>query len=290
MTHAPARLHRRATRPRRPFRRRVELLATLALLAFQLACETPPADEADAGDDVLWVGAVELGRERRGPERTPLLTPIARLDGGVWSNAWPEPVDDPLIEVPVDSAGLVDLRAPTAALPLDLSDPGFPRIAAPARWLNYAVSPPTGRPQHGRVRAVAAEPVPVLVAGLALLPAYCETAWKLRVRDPRGGDHSTETTGGLTEGVSVSQRPDEVLQASDVAGLDEIAARLGFESRTDEDVGTRYEDFSWMGLFRFGSTVLGVVDHRGYEGAGYVVVEIDGEHSRIVADFHRGGC
>ena len=263
-------------------RSRIAFLGTLALPGFQLACETPPIGEADAGDGPLWVGAVELGREGRGPERTPLLMPIARLDGGVWSNAWPEPVDDPLIEVPVDSAGLVDLRAPAAALPLDLSDPGSPRIAAPARWLHYPVSPPPVR---------SAEPVPVLVVGLALLPAYCQTAWKLRVRDPRGGDHSAETAAaGLMEGVSVNRRPDEVLLASDVAGLDEIAARLGFESRTDEDRDIHLESFSWMGLFRFGSTVLGVVDHRGYEGAGYVVVEIDGERSRIVADLPRGGC
>jgi len=113
----------------------------------------------------------------------------------------------------------------------------------------------------------------------------------LRVRDPRAGDHSAETAAsGLMEGVSVNQRPDEVLQASDVAGLDEIAARLGIESRTDEDRDIQFEDFSWMGLFRFGSTVLGVVDHRSYEGAGYDVVEIDGERSRIVASLRRGGC
>ena len=269
-------------RPRRLFRSRVVLLGTLAAPAFQLACETPPVGEADAGDDVLWVGAVELGREGEAPEGTALLMPIARLDGDVWSDAWPEPVYDPLIEVAVDSAGRVDRRAPLAALPLDVSDPGFPRIAAPARWLHYPVSPPPVR---------SAEPVPALVVGLALLPAYCDWLWKLSVRDSRDGEDPPETAArGLMEGVSVSQRPDEVLQASDVAGLDEIAARLGFESRTDEDVGTRYEDFSWMGLFRFGSTVLGVVDRQGYEGASYHVVEIDGERSRVVASLHRGGC
>ena len=280
MTHAPARIHRRAMRHRRMSRSRIAFLGALALPGFELACETPPVGEADAGDDVLWVGAVELGREGRGPERTPLLMPIARLDGGVWSNAWPEPVYDPLIEVAVDSAGRVDRRAPLAALPLDVSDPGSPRIAAPARWLHYPVSPPPVR---------SAEPVPALVVGLALLPAYCGWLWKLRVLDSRDGEDPPEAAArGLMEGVSVSQRPDEVLLASDVAGLDEIAARLGFESRWDED--RHLESFSWMGLFRFGSTVLGVVDHQGYEGAGYNVVEIDGERSRIVASLHRGGC
>ncbi len=279
-------------RPRPLFRPRVALLGTLALSVFQLACETPSAGEADADDDVLWVGAVELVREGEGPEGTALLMPIARRDGGVWSNAWPDAMYDPPIEIAVDSAGLVDRHAPAAALPLDLSDPGSPRIAAPSRWLHYSVSPSLAFPEHGLVRAVrSAEPVAVLVVGLALLPAYCETAWKLRIRDPRAADHSAETAGGgLMEGVSVNQRPDEVLQASDVAGLDEIAARLGIESRTDEGRGIQLEDFSWMGLFRFGSTVLSVVDHRGYEGAGYRVVEIDGERSRIVASLHRGGC
>ena len=278
MTHAPARLHRRAARPRRPFRRRGALLGTLALPAFQIACETPPADEADAGEDVLWVGAVEASGG------TAWLTPIARLDEGAWSQAWPEPVYDLLIEVPVDSAGLVQRHAAMTALPLDPGGPGAPRIASPHRWLHY--------PRLVADAAVRSpEPVAAVVVGLALSDAYCGMRWKLRVRSSRGGDDPPEAAArDLNEGVSVNQRPDEVLQASDVAGLDEIAARLGFESRTGFGVGESYQDFSWMGLFRFGSTVLGVVDSRRYEGASYAVVEIDGERSRIVGRLHRGGC
>ena len=230
-------------------------------------------------DDVLWVGAISV------EEHTDsiLLTPIARRDGDGWSVPWPEALSPMPIEISVDSAGRIDPGAVMAALPLDMSDPRSPRIAAPHRWLHYG-----GFRAESPSRSL--EPILLRVTGLAPFPAYCHMMWKLRAR-ASGALEPETVVGRMRLGVAVSRRPDEVLREADIAGLNEIAAQLGYERRTNwRVVGVRYRNFSWLGLFRFGDTVLGVVYNEGYEGSVYNLVELDGENSRIVASFHRGGC
>lgn len=249
---------------------------TAALSLGALACNVPVEEVADEGDEALWVGVTSVG-DRPG---TFLLTPMARRDGDEWSAAWPEPRSNVPFAVAVDSTGQVDPMAVFAALPLDTSNPRFPRIAAPRRWTH----PGQPRPNHSE------DAVPLRVTGLALLPAHCGWMWRLQVR-AQGDEGEPETTAaGLRDGVSFSRRANDALRESEVAGLDMIAARLGYERRTSRSAGESYRDFSWLGLFRFGATVLGVVDHRRYEGSSYEVVELDGDDSRIVASAYQGGC
>lgn len=253
---------------------------TIALFLGALACDMPVAEVADEGDDALWVGVTS---DSDGPG-TFLLTPIARREGDQWSVAWPEPWYDVQIAVAVDSAGRIDPEAVIGALPLDMSNPRLPRIAAPRRWTHpdYPLAESLDRSQDA---------APLRVTGLALRPAYCGTMWRLQVHDEAGHEEPETTLASLMKpkaSVSFSRRPDEVLRESEVAGLLKIPLRLGYERRPS--AGEMYRDFSWLGLFRFDTTVLGVLQYRGYEGSSYDVVELDGDDSRIVTSAHQGGC
>ena len=254
---------------------------TIALSLGALACDMPVAEVADEGDNALWVGVTSDGD---GPGTfTFLLTPIARRDGDQWNVAWPEPWYDVQIAVAVDSTGRIDPEAVIATLPLDMNNPRFPRVAAPRRWTHpdYPLAESLDRSQDA---------VPLRVTGLALGPAYCGTMWRLQVHDEAGHDEPEMTFASLKAGVSFSRRPDEVLHESEVAGLEEIAVRLGYERRTGPSAGEMYRNFAWLGFFRFDTTVLGVLEYRGYEGSSYDVVELNGDDSRIVTSAHQGGC
>ncbi len=59
--------------------------------------------------------------------------------------------------------------------------------------------------------------------------------------------------------------------------------------------GDGYRRFDWLGLFRFdggplGAATLGVLRGGYYEGYGYMVIQFDGDRSRVVARASTGGC
>lgn len=262
------------------FSRRIALRWTLALSIGPMACQMPSAKVADEPDDAFWVGAISTGD---GPNSF-LLTPIARRDSAGWSVPWPQPTSHLPLGITVDSAGRVDPDAVMGALPLNMSNPHSPRIAAPHQWLHYGglgTSP----------RARAQEPVPLHVTGLAPFTAWCHMLWRLQARASGSDAGELEIfTRDMIRGVTVNRRLDQVLGEADIPGLNQTAAQLGYERRTGRQAGELYRDFSWLALFRFGPTVLGVVYHAGYEGSSYELVELDGENSRLVASFYRGGC
>lgn len=256
----------------------------LALSIGPMACQMPSAKVADEPDDAFWVGAISTDDGPDDGSDSFLLMPIARRDSAGWSVPWPQPTFGLPLGITVDSAGRVDPDAVMDALPLDMSNPRSPRIAAPHQWLHYgglSTSPGT-RDQ---------EPVPFHVTGLAPFTVYCQMLWRLQARASGGGADELEIfTRSIIRGVTVNRRLNQVLREADIPGLNGIAAQLGYERRTGRQAGVFYRDFSWLALFRFGPTVLGVVYHEGYEGSSFDLVELDGENSRLVASFHRGGC
>ena len=263
------------------FFRRLAPCWTLVVSAGQLACDMPPAEVADHSNDALWIAATSVDFNN---SSSILVTPIARRDSDGWSVPWPDATSATPLNIAIDSTGSVDPVAVMAALPLDMNNPQFPGIAAPHRWLHY-----------GRFRVNAPnrslEPIPLRVTGLAPFGVFCNMLWKLRTRAAGAGGQPTTVTARFRHGVTVSRRPDEVLRASDLPRLNEIAARLGYERYTNRQTDdTHYRDFSWLGLFRFGTTVLGVLEDKGSERSSYDLVELDGENSRIIASFHRGDC
>lgn len=266
--------------------RRMGLGWAAVLLSLPWACGAPPAPVAERGesrDDDLWVAVAEHGwadAERTG--RLLRLVPVARQAGNAWLPAWTEPQSNPF-QFPVDSAGRVRQAAVMSALPLDGRGPGPPRVAVPASWRHY-------RPPGAAVAGQSVDGVVVRTTGLVLLDAYCMAmGWNLSVQGPAGYEHDAGLGPyDLETGVALSRRPDEIFSEADLPGLAAVREQLGLVSRDWPPESSRW--FDWVGLFRFGSLVLGVMDARYYEGHAYMVVEIDGARSRIVADLGRGGC
>lgn len=266
--------------------RRIELGWAPVLLSLPWACGAPPAPVAERGeprDDDLWIAVAEhVWDDAERTRRSLRLVPVARQAGGAWLLGWMEPQSNPF-QFAVDSTGRVRREAVMSALPLDRSGPGPPRIAAPASWRHY-------RPPGAHAAGQSVDGVVVRTTGLVLVDAYCMAmGWKLSVQGPAGYEHDAGLGPyDLETGVALSRGPDEVLSEADLPELAAVREQLGLVSRDWPPEGSR--SFDWVGLFRFGSLVLGVMDARYWEGHAYMVVEIDGARSRIVADLGRGGC
>ncbi len=92
--------------------------------------------------------------------------------------------------------------------------------------------------------------------------------------------------------VTFSPAPDAVVDDAEISALDEIRLELNLVDRPepgrppDDDAAT----FRWLGFYRFGDLLLGVVHERGYEYQTFQVVRIDGDRGRIVADVQFSGC
>ena len=240
---------------------RVAIVALVAS-AGALACEPPTGAEPD---ETLWVGVIHETRSRPSQHH---LVPFARWDGTAWRKAWSEP--SARIEVAVDSLGRVDARAVESVYPLDWGARGAPltgTLVAPKSWLSFPRS-------ADDVAAGPGEGVVARVSGLVMVEVeYCSTTWKLRISG-LGGD-------GAPGGVAFSRRPGEVLAESDVPGLPDVEARLGFGRRPWASDG----ESVWIGLFRFQDATYGVADDWQSPRGRYHLVQIDDERSRSLVQF-----
>ena len=111
-----------------------------------------------------------------------------------------------------------------------------------------------------------------------------------------------------------------MLVEEDIPGLEDIRGDLGFgdvSGRGVSGLGEGVRSFRWLGIFRFDDdmgtdpadgvaanagatetptaetptgTTLGILWGRYYEGAEYILIEIDGERSRVIVRTYAGGC
>ena len=240
----------------------------IGLTTVCLACGPEPS-APPMGREPLWVAVVQTDG---------VLIPIARHDGGVWDLPWPAPFDqetaalDPTGEVgPPPWLGGDSWTLPVP--PMEMGDPGGGRIAAPLGWSFYSQT------ERG---------AGLTVARLLLVEAHCMMQWALGFEEREL--FRVEGTPAVA-GVAFN-RPREVVSAEDeIPELDRLSAELGLVDSSDPDDPTLSGSFVWLGFYRLDNgVIIGVVNDRGYEGEGWLVVEIDGDRGRIVHRVYGGGC
>ena len=236
---------------------------------------SPPEDAA------LWVGVLE---------RDGNLVPIARYkagqpgtgDGGNWDEPWPELFEFEALRFDRQTGTPLFVDLPRW-LPNQETRSGWRRTkAAPVRW--YVHSP--------------GEPVtPVDAIFLTITGAQCNMSWNLEVEETpamsallrRAGERRRRFVGAV-----FSRAPDAVVDEAEIPTLDRIRRELDLvdrpESERDRPGFYTGGDFTWLGFYRFGHLVLGVVYGLGYESEAYYIVEIDGDRGRIAAAVSGGGC
>ena len=231
-----------------------------------LACGLEPP--ARSGDDPLWIAAVQTSGA---------LIPFARHGDDGWDLPWPAPFDAET-GAP-DGGGEVaprprpDREPPSLPMPPVDQDSRGGRIAAPMQWRFYS--------QTERGSALT-------VARLLLAEAQCMMSWALGF-----GDRELPRVEGTRDVAGVAfNRPLEVVSAEEeIPGLERIRAELGLVDVAGLDDPMQSRRFVWLGFYRLDDGgIIGVVNDRRYEGASWLVVEIDGDEGRIAHRVHGGGC
>ncbi len=242
--------------------------AVLGLTTVCLACGGGPSETATPRDP-LWIAVVQTDG---------VLIPFARLTGDVWDLPWPAPFDAETAAVdttgeaaPPPWLGRESWTLPVP--PIDGQDPGGGRIAAPIGWSFYS--------QTERGTALT-------VTRLLLVEAHCMMRWALGL-DARelSRVEGTPTLAGVA-----FNHPLEVVSAeAEIPGLDRIRVELGLMDSTDLDDPSLSRRFVWLGFYRLDDGgIIGVVNDRAYEGESWLVVQMDGDRSRIAHRVHGGGC
>jgi len=186
------------------------------------------------------------------------LIPIARYAGGAWNVVpWSEPF------------GFEDDSAYAADGTRLWPERDTLGTGVPASWLLYS---------HG------ARGTPMATGEFRLGRTYCMVRWELTT--DRRPLQSPE--GSRFAGVALSQPPDTVLSEEDIADLEQIRVDLDLTDRPSR--GDDVRTFRWLGFFRIRGLVVGVVHGDFWEGESFLVVELDGAGSRILARLHGGGC
>ena len=239
----------------------------IGLTTVCLACGPEPS-APPMGREPLWVAVVKTDG---------VLIPFARRDGGAWDLPWPAPFDAETAAL--DTAGEVGpppwlgREAWTLPVPpIDRQDPRGGRIAAPMQWSLY---PET-------------EGGPALTAArLLLIEAHCMMSWALGFEE-----RELSRLEGTFDVAGVAfNRPLEVVSAEEIPELDRIRTDLGLIDSARLDDPTESSRFVWLGFYRRDDGgIIGVVNHLGYEGESWLVVEIDGDRGSVAHRVYGGGC
>ena len=244
---------------------------------------TPQATSPVAGDqtspapDALWIAIADRLQG--------ILMPVARHQEGSWDNP-PWTGIFPVERMAANRSGDGVWSWPDASLlwehPAGDSDtvgraPQVIATGVPASWFLHS---PTNRG------------LPLLTTGLRVVMAHCDERWGIRTNLdslPAFDDGRFENLSGI----ALTHPPSAVLSEDDIPALDRIREDLGFVDRRRDGEG--YRRFRWLGFYRFqdgplATTTLGILRGDYYEGAGYIVIQIDGDRGRVVARASEGGC
>lgn len=239
---------------------------------------SPVADgQASPATDALWIAVADreqgilmpVSRYQDGSWDTPPwsgIFPVERIAAtpsgdGVWS--WPD--GNLLWEHPARDTDTLG-RAPEVIA-----------TGVPASWFLHS---PANRG------------LPLLTTGLRVVMAHCNERWGIRTDldtlPAFGGDRFERLSG-----IAFTHPPSAVLSEDDIPALDRIREDLSFVDCVRDGEG--YRRFHWLGLFKFddgplATATLGVLQGDYYEGRGYMVIQIDGDRGRVVAQASEGGC
>ena len=239
----------------------------IGLATACLACG--PGPTAPGGErEPLWIAAVQTSGA---------LIPFARHGDDGWDLPWPAPFDAET-GVLADGGEAApppgpDREASSLPMPPVDQDSRGGRIAAPMQWSFYSQT------ERGSV---------LTVARLLLAEAQCMMSWALGF-----GDRELPRVEGTPDVAGVAfNHPLEVVSAEEeIPGLDRIRAELGLVDVAGLEDPMQSRQFVWLGFYRLdGGGIIGVVNDRRYEGASWLVVEIDGDEGRIAHRVFGGGC
>jgi len=266
------------------------LIATFGAAACAPAPDTPPDRPPEAPPDrplepPLWIGFLR---------RDFHVVPIARYDSGRrasaagegWDEPWPEPFR--LADLRIDRNRGTPLVFPTSGTATDdtTANGGSARhdwsrtTDAPADW-------------HFHVRGQGVSRLGT--EHLSLMRSECFLIWSLPVEETPELDETLRQAAvrrSAPAAVVFSRAPDAIVDQADIPGLDAIRRELSLVDRPepgrppDDDAAT----FEWLGFYRFGDLLLGMVHERGYEYEALQIVRIDGDRGRIVAAVRFLGC
>ena len=238
-------------------------MVAVVVASVCLACGVEPP--APSGGEPLWIAAVQTSGA---------LIPFARHGDDGWDLPWPAPFDAETGAL--DSGGEAvapDREAPSLPMPPVDRDSRGGRIAAPMQWTFYSQT------EGGST---------LTVARLLLAEAQCMMSWALGF-----GDRELPLVEGTLDvaGVAFNQPLEVVSAEEEIPGLDRIRAELGLVDVSGLDDPMQSRSFVWLGFYRLdGGGIIGIVNDRRYEGASWLVVEIDGDEGRIAHRVFGGGC
>ena len=239
----------------------------IALTTAWVACAPGPSGPPPERDP-LWIAVVRTDG---------VLIPFARHGDDGWDLPWPAPFDPEAGGLDdggeVDPAPRPDRGVSSLPMPPVDQDSRGGRIAAPMEWSFYSQT------EQGSA---------LTVASLLLAETQCMMSWALGF-----GDRELPRVEGTRDVAGVAfNHPLEVVSAeAEIPELDRIPAELGLVDVAGLDDPMQSRRFVWLGFYRLdGGGIIGVVNDRRYEGASWLVVEIDGDEGRIAHRVFGGGC
>ena len=252
----------------------VGLLLASALSACSAPEEEFPAGSGSApGGDILWVGIAEQDGS---------LAPIARYADDAWDSP-PWAGIFVLEEIVAIRTGDGEWSWPdanqiwqNAGRDLDTLGraPDVIATGVPASWFLYSQT------EHG---------LPLATESLTVALSHCVDRWTIRTdRDTLLGIGTPGIGWTKLAGVGFNRAPSAVFSEDDIPDLARIREDLGLVDRPNAGEGS--VTYGWLGLFRFDGMTLGVLYAAGYEGASYMLIEIDGNRGRVAVKTNEGGC
>ena len=263
------------------------LAATLGAAACAPAPDAAPDTRpARQSEPPLWIGFLR---------RDFHLIPIARYDASrsasaeaeVWDEPWPEPFR--FADLRIDRDRGTPAVSPTSGTAPDAD------TTASGGSVRHDWSRTTEAPVDWYFHVRGQDVSTLTTSHLSLMRIECFWAWSLPVEETPELEESLRQAGMRRDApaaVAFSRAPDAVMDGSEIPTLDEIRRELNLVDRPepgrppDDNAAT----FRWLGFYRFGGLLLGVVHERGYESQTFQVVRIDGDRSRIEAEVRFSGC
>ncbi|WP_420637265.1 hypothetical protein [Candidatus Palauibacter sp.] len=250
-------------------------------------CAPPPDTPPDRPpEDPLWIGILR---------RDFHLVPIARYDADRPASAEGEGWDEPWPEL----FRLADLRFDrdrgTPVISPEFATATGADITASGGSVGYDWSRTTEAPVDWYFHVRGQSASTITTAHLSLMWTECRMAWSLPVEETPELEEALRQAALRRDApvaVTFSRAPDAVVDDAEISALDEIRLELNLVDRPepgrppDDNAAT----FRWLGFYRFGDLLLGVVHERGYEYQMFQVVRIDGDRGRIVAAVQFSGC
>ncbi|MFC1583835.1 hypothetical protein ACFL4U_04030 [Candidatus Neomarinimicrobiota bacterium] len=124
----------------------------------------------------------------------------------------------------------------------------------------------------------------VKTVGLAQTKSHCETNWSISLDWKKVGiSHTSEFAIASSSGLN-----EIPLDNSSKKLIYSALSTLGYTERRVE--GESYHALSIISYFENNGQSIAIVLSQGYEGEGYIIIEVNEQGERLLLDAHGGGC